>query len=332
MKALVLKDVKKMAIETIDVPAIRDDEVLIKVKYCGICGTDVHIYNGEPGSATVIPPVILGHEFAGEVVKVGKSVRTIARGDHVAVDPNIYCGSCKYCRQGKVQLCEHLAAVGVTRNGGMAEYCAVPATTCLRLDDEVPFQVGAMVEPLSCVLHGFDVIDPITPATKVLIIGGGFIGSLFLQTVCGKSPAKVAVCEVNTKKHRLLKNLGADHVYVDTAMVNETFDLVIECVGKKETSEAAVALAAKGANVLLFGVPAPDAKLTLPAFDIYSKELKILGSFINPLTLFDAVSMIDLQQLDIVSLLSHVITLEEVPEILGAFHNQGITKAIIKIS
>uniref|UniRef100_UPI00403F9B34 zinc-dependent alcohol dehydrogenase family protein n=1 Tax=Candidatus Enterococcus willemsii TaxID=1857215 RepID=UPI00403F9B34 len=331
MKALVLTEKQTMTIQDLAIPEITADEVLVKVKYCGICGTDVHIFNGEPGSAEVTPPVVLGHEFAGEIVKIGENVTQLAVGDHIAVDPNMYCGHCQYCRQGRVQLCENLSALGVTRNGGMAEYCAAPANACLKLDVDLPFEYGAMVEPLSCVLHGFDQIDPITPETTVLIIGGGFIGSLFLQTAQLYSPAKVNVCELNKEKHAQLLALGADKVYSSTDELTESFDLIIECVGKKETSEAAIAAASKGANILLFGVPSPNTELTIPAFDIFNKELKITSSFINPFTLSKAVHLLNQGNIQLAPLLSHTIQLESVPEILANYPAFGITKAIIEL-
>src|SRR5699024_8767872 len=160
---------------------------------------------------------------------------------------------------------------------------------------------------------------------------GGFIGSLFLQMICLKSPEKVAVCELNTKKHRLLNKLGASTLYSNISKIDDTFDLVIECVGKPATSEAAVASAKKGANILLFGVPTPEAKLSLPGFDIYRKELKIIGSFINPYTLRDAVSVINQNHIQIKPLLSHIIPLEEVAEVLENFQEKGITKAVVKV-
>lgn len=331
MKALVLTEKEKMTVQEIKQPIINKQEVLVKVKYCGICGTDVHIFHGEPGSSEVAPPIILGHEFSGEIVEVGANVTTLKKGEHVAIDPNIYCGKCDYCRQGKVQLCDNLSAIGVTRNGGMAEYCAVPETACLKLTDSVPFQVGAMVEPLSCVLHGFDQIKEIKPYTKVLIIGGGFIGSLFLQTVKLKAPAKVAVCEIVEEKHPQLIALGADVTYANTSDIKETFDLVIECAGRQQTSEAAVNCAAKGGNVLLFGVPSPTTRINLPAYDIFSKELTISGSFINPFTLEDAVQYLTQEKVKVDSLFSHVISLEDVPEILENYSKHRITKAVIDL-
>lgn len=332
MKSLVLTGLEEMDVRDVETPDIKEDEVLVKVKYCGICGTDVHIFHGEPGSAEVTPPTILGHEFAGEVIDTGSNVSHLKVGDHVAVDPNIYCGKCKYCRQGRVQLCEDLSAIGVTQDGGMAEYCAVPEAACLTLNPELSFKAGAMVEPLSCVLHGFDQIDEITHETNVLIIGGGFIGSLFLQAIQLKNPACVDVCEINKNKHELLSELGADNVYASTDEISEKYDLVVECAGLKVTSEAAIDLADNGGNILLFGVPSPGTEITVPAFDIFNKELKIAGSLINPFTLSEAVQLLNTGAIQVDSLFSHVLSLEEVPEVLDNYGNLGVSKAVIDLA
>lgn len=331
MKALILTEKEQMTLTEQPLPTIAPEEVLVKVAYCGICGTDVHIFHGEPGSAEVTPPIILGHEFAGEITEVGSAVTNLAVGDHVAIDPNIYCGECRYCREGRVQLCENLSAVGVTRNGGMAEYCNVPAAACLKLDPQLSLAAGAMVEPLSCVLHGFDQIRPIKAATKTLIIGGGFIGSLFVQAVKHKGALQVDVCELNPTKHPLLKELGATETYTNMNAITESYDLVIECAGRQATSEKAVDLAGKGGEVLLFGVPSPDTKIQLPAYEIFSKELTIAGSFINPFTLEEAVSLLSAGAIKVAPLLSHELSLAEVPEVLADFGKLGITKAIVKL-
>ncbi|GIO20390.1 alcohol dehydrogenase [Oceanobacillus oncorhynchi subsp. incaldanensis] len=331
MKALLLKEKEDMSIQETEKPVIQPEEVLIEVKYCGICGTDVHIFHGKPGSAEVTPPIVLGHEFSGEVVEIGASVSRLKLGDHVAVDPNIYCGKCTYCRQGRVQLCEDLSAVGVTRNGGMEQFCAVPETACHLLDKELPLEVGALAEPLSCVLHGFHQISEIQARTKVLIIGGGFIGSLFLQTVQLKNPAKVDVCEIDVNKHAQLSELGADHLFQSTDDVAAEYDLVIECIGKKQTIEAGIHKTGKGGEVLLFGVPSPETLVEFPAFDVFSKELKMAGSFINPFTVEEAVSLLNQQKVQVTPLISHTLRLEEVPAVLGNYGDYGITKAIVKL-
>ena len=160
------------------------DEVRIRVMACGVCGTDVHIYHGEAGSAEVTPPVVLGHEYAGIVEEVGADVKGLAPGDHVAVDPNIYCGACTPCRDGKKQFCEHLQALGVTRDGGFAQYSAAPAAQCFKLAPELPFEAGAMAEPLACCLHGIDAAG-IRPGSTVCVIGGGAIGLLMVQLALG---------------------------------------------------------------------------------------------------------------------------------------------------
>ena len=131
-------------------------EVLIQVAACGVCGTDVHIYHGDKGSAEVTPPVVLGHELSGTVAAVGAAVKTLHVGDHVAVDPNCYCGECHYCRRGKKQLCTNLHAIGVNENGGFADFCYAPEAQCFLLDPELPLEYGAMAEPLACCLHGID--------------------------------------------------------------------------------------------------------------------------------------------------------------------------------
>ena len=170
------------------------DEVRIRVMACGVCGTDVHIYHGEAGSAEVTPPVVLGHEYAGIVEEVGADVKGLAPGDHVAVDPNIYCGACTPCRDGKKQFCEHLQALGVTRDGGFAQYSAAPAAQCFKLAPELPFEAGAMAEPLACCLHGIDAAG-IRPGSTVCVIGGGAIGLLMVQLARLSGAAKGILSE-----------------------------------------------------------------------------------------------------------------------------------------
>ena len=155
-------------------------EVVVRNKFCGVCGTDVHIFHGEPGSADVNPPVVLGHEYSGEIVEVGEGVTDLQVGDHVTVDPNIYCGKCEHCRNGKKQLCESMEAIGVTRDGGFAEYSRIPASQAFKLDPAVPYEAAAMAEPLACCLHGIDLAG-IKPGQKVCVIGGGAIGLIMVQ-------------------------------------------------------------------------------------------------------------------------------------------------------
>ena len=156
MKAAYFMGHETFEVRECPIPKAKPGTVVVKNYACGVCGTDVHIYHGEKGSAAVNPPVVLGHEYSGVVTEVGEGVKGLKIGDHVTIDPNIYCGECEYCRNGKKQMCRHMEAVGVTMNGGFEEYSIVPAAQALLLDPNVPLECGAMSEPLACCLHGID--------------------------------------------------------------------------------------------------------------------------------------------------------------------------------
>ena len=296
------------------------DEVRIRVMACGVCGTDVHIYHGEAGSAEVTPPVVLGHEYAGIVEEVGADVKGLAPGDHVAVDPNIYCGACTPCRDGKKQFCEHLQALGVTRDGGFAQYSAAPAAQCFKLAPELPFEAGAMAEPLACCLHGIDAAG-IRPGSTVCVIGGGAIGLLMARL---SGAAKVILSEPVELRRSAGLSVGAD-LAVDplredlSARVREAAgksgaDVVIECVGNTAATRSAFEAAGFGATVLLFSVPAPTATVPLPLFDVYKKELAIRGSFINPDTHLRAVELLSAGRINVEPLITHTFGIGEMEQ------------------
>ena len=329
MKAAVLQGTKQIEVVDWKVDALSPNEVLVKVKSCGICGTDQHIYHGHPGSAAVHPPIVLGHELAGEIEDVGSAVVALKKGDRVSIDPNIYCGTCTYCRRNQAHLCNNLQAVGVTRNGGMGEYCTVPEGNCYQIPDEMTFEEAALVEPLGCVLHGFKKIE-FSPLSKVLIIGGGFIGQLFLQLVKSQQVDTIIVSEPAENKMEILYQFGADRVVHPMNASEIEADVVIECVGRQETMELAVQASSKGAQVLLFGVSAPDTQISVAPFEIFAKELVIKGSFINPFTHEEAIKLIEKKVVDVQSLISHRFTKEELPAAMKNFQSLNIVKAIVK--
>jgi L-iditol 2-dehydrogenase len=332
MNAAVLKGTHQIEVLNWETVELKSDELRIQVKSCGICGTDQHIYHGNPGSAAVTPPIVLGHELAGVVVECGEHVKLFKAGDRVSIDPNMYCGSCRYCRNGQSHLCDHLQAIGVTRDGGMGEHCVVPAANCYLLPDSMSFAEGALVEPLGCVLHGFKKVD-IRPIHTVLLIGGGFIGQLFLQLVKKQGAARIVVSEPAAEKHAALLALGADEVVQPTASVIEQlqsgFDVIIECVGRKETMELAIEAARKGGQVLLFGVANPSTCIQVSPFAIFTKELRIVGSFINPNTHEEAIALIDQKIVKVEPLISHRFSLDEVPQIMGDYAKMNVTKGVI---
>lgn len=289
-------------------------EVVIKNMACGVCGTDVHIFHGEPGSADVNPPVVLGHEYAGEVVEIGEGVTKVAVGDHVTVDPNIYCGKCRYCRDGKKQLCEHMEAIGVTRNGGFEQYSVVPEAQAFRLDKNLKWEYGAMTEPTACCLHGIDRAD-IHEGDGVVVIGGGAIGLIMMQLAHHAGASRIVVSEPVEERRQAALKLGATAAVnpleegavsqVNEALGQEGADVVIECVGNHSAVKSAFAFAAKGATIVLFSVPKVEAAFELPLFDVYKKELTIRGSFVNPDTHQRAIKLIEAGVVDFEPIITH---------------------------
>lgn len=338
MKAAVFQGKGKIVVEERPIPAIKEDEVLLRVAACGVCGTDVHIYGGEKGSAQVSPPVVLGHEFAGTAVDVGRAVKGWKIGDKAAVDPNIYCGRCGMCRRGKKNLCENLSAVGVTRDGGFSEYCAVPAAQCYRLTEETDLTQGAMAEPLSCCLHGIE-MAAVRPGENVCIIGGGAIGLIMLQLARLAGAGTVCVSEPVEMRRKAAMEMGADYVVNPLAeapgevyrqYVGDGADVVIECAGVKAAAKQAFEVAGKGAGIVFFSVPAPDMTVELPLFSLYQKEWHICGSFINPDTFARAVELINHRKIAFDKIITHTYAVPELEQAILTQAGRESLKVIVK--
>ncbi len=314
-----------MRIEEAPVPAVGEHDVLIRVKACGVCGTDVHIYEGDKGAADVTPPTILGHEFSGVVERVGSRVTEFAPGDRVCIDPNHPCGCCEPCRDGINHYCEHMTGYGTTVDGGFAEFCAVDAQQVYKLGDNTTFEQGAMTEPVACCLHGIDMCN-VHPGSSVVVIGGGMIGLLMMQLARLAGASKVALLEPVATKRAVAEQLGAD-IAIDsiaedpaTRLAEAGFgniDVVIECVGKPVTIEQAIALAGHKATVMMFGLTKPDETITVKPFEIFQKELVLTSSYINPYTQRRALALIDSGRLDVSSMVHAVCGLEDLPRILA---------------
>lgn len=320
-----------------ELPQVGGTDVLIRNKVCGVCGTDVHIFHGEPGSADVHPPVILGHEYAGEVVEVGEAVTTVKPGDHVTVDPNIYCGQCEYCRNGKKQLCTDMQAVGVTRNGGFAEYSVVPEAQAFFIRKDIPYPYAAMTEPLACCLHGIDLAE-IKPGNTVLIVGGGAIGLILLQLAKLAGAGKLVLSEPNGQRRAVAEKLGADYTINPLAddakdqyfaFTGSGADVVIECAGNNASVDSAFAFAKKGATVVLFSVPKPDAVYGLGLFDVFKKELTIKGSFVNPDTHLRAVELINASKVDFSDIITHTYNLHELADAIAMQTSADSIKVVV---
>lgn len=339
MKANYFLGNQKFEVREIPVPEIGPRDVLVRVAACGICGTDVHIYHGDKGSAPVNPPVVLGHELAGVVEAVGAEVTTLQAGDHVSVDPNIYCGKCHYCQIGKKQLCENLYAIGVNRDGGFQEYCAVPEEQCYLLRKELPLKYGAMVEPLACCIHGIDRAH-IRPGDTVCVIGGGAIGLLMVQLAKYAGASQVVLSEPVEMRRQVGLSLGADAV-IDpihediSARLTEILkvpgaDVVIECVGTPIATAQAFQAAKRGTTVLLFSVPKPDTTHPLSLEDVYQKELTVLGSMINPDTHGRAAAMINSGVIRLDAIITHSYPVEQLEEAILMQQSNESLKVVLE--
>ena len=326
MRSAVFYGKHDLRIEEHEMPSVGPEDVLIRVKACGVCGTDVHIYEGDKGAAEVTPPTILGHEFSGIVEGVGEAVMDYRPGDRVCVDPNCYCGACTPCRSGVAHYCEHMIGYGTTVNGGFAEYCAVNERQVYRLGERTSFEQGAMAEPVACCLHGIDMCE-IRPGSQAVVIGGGMIGLLMLQLAKLEGAAKVALLEPVEEKRLVAAKLGAD-VCIDPLQADVKKELekagftwvntVIECVGRPATIEQAIHIAGNKAVVMMFGLTKPDETISVKPFEIFRKELELKASYINPYTQKRALDLIDTGRLDVSSMVCGTCGLEKLEEILSS--------------
>ena len=338
MKASRFLGNKTFAVTDLPTPHAGPGELVLRNQVCGVCGTDVHIYHGEPGSADVNPPVVLGHEYSGEVVEVGEGVTGFAVGDHVTVDPNIYCGHCAYCQNGKKQLCPSMEAIGVTRDGGFAQYSRIPASQAFKLEPTVPWEAAAMAEPLACCLHGIDLAG-IQVGDKVCVVGGGAIGLLMVQLAKLSGASQIVLSEPNEKRRQVGLQLGANAALDPTRPdAQEAFaqvlgggaNVVIECVGNVPAVKSAFQFAGKGATVLLFSVSKVDATFDLPLFDVYKKELTIKGSFVNPDTHARAVALINSGKVDFGPIITHRFPLDQLPEAIAMQMSDASIKVVVE--
>lgn len=325
MKAAVFYGKHDLRIEDIDIPKAKNDEVVVKVMACGICGTDIHIYEGDEGAAATPSGTVLGHEFAGIVTEIGKNVQNINVGDRVCIDPNKLCGSCYYCKSAIGHFCENIIGIGTTVNGGFEQYCTVPQSQIYKIPDTTSFEEAAMSEPVSCCMHGIDLCDIKTDDT-VAVIGCGMIGLIMLQLAKRAGAAKIVAIEPDKEKLILAKELGAqiliNPIEEDAKTVLEQNGInrvtkVIECVGRTNTMEQAIGLAGKKSIVMFFGLTAPDDTISVKPFEIFKKEIEIKASYINPYTQQRAVEMIGEKRIDVKSMIYEVADLKRLPEILA---------------
>jgi L-iditol 2-dehydrogenase len=288
MKALVLTEYNHFEYTDVPEPQIRDDEVLVQVKACGICGSDVHGMDGSSGRR--IPPIIMGHEAAGIIAQTGKNVPEWHADDRVTFDSTIYCGECTYCRRGLINLCDERRVLGVScqdyrQHGAFAEYVVVPGRILHRLPDGVSFIQGTMVEPLSIAVHAVSRV-PISLDDSAVVVGSGMIGLLLIQTLRAAGCGRIIAVDLNPYRLERALELGADVALrsdrddvvpeVRKLTAGQGADLAFEVVGIPPTVKLATQVLKKGGALALVGNLAPSVELPLQA--VVTRQLTLAGS------------------------------------------------------
>jgi 2-desacetyl-2-hydroxyethyl bacteriochlorophyllide A dehydrogenase len=291
-------------------------ELIVRVGACGICGTDVHIADGEFPPTPY--PIIPGHEFAGRVAAVGAGAPGgWHEGDRVAVDPSMYCGHCPACRAGRGNLCANWNAIGDTVDGAFAEYVAVPAVNAYRIPDGVTDAQGALVEPLSCAVHGLRRIGPVVGA-DVLMMGAGTMGLLLMQLLNRAGARSVTVVDRNRSRLTAATVAGAASTATDATTLGRRFDVAVDATGAPAAIEAAFGTLQRGGRLLIFGVTSGDAEVRLSPFRIYNDEITIAGSMAVLNSFGAAASLMADGAIDTGPLLGDPYPLEEFPAALAA--------------
>jgi D-arabinitol dehydrogenase (NADP+) len=320
VKAAYYQAVHEIAVREAPEPEAGPSEVLVRVGACGICGTDQHIFDGDFGGPL---PLIGGHELAGEVVSVGAEVEDDIRvGERVAVDPSVFCGSCFYCKRGQVNHCLRWNAIGVTRDGGFADYVVAPAGNVYPVD-EMEYEVAAFIEPISCVVYGLKRLE-LPLGANALIYGAGPIGLLMLQLVRRGGASEIAVVDLKRDKLELARRLGAGTVVAADADADDAlretsplgFDVVIDCTGVPAVVERMFTHVRNEGKLLFFGVNPTEARIALSPYDVYRKDLTIYGSFALRFTFHDALALLESGAVDVGPLISDRFPIERFPEAL----------------
>ncbi len=276
MKAAVIVTPGEIALESVPDPAPGPREVVVQVAGCGICGTDLHIMDGEFAPAY---PIVPGHEFAGTVVAAGADVTEVRVGEAVAVDPSLHCGECYQCRRGRGNLCERWAAIGVTVPGGAAEFAVAPVKNCFPLPEGIAPADAALIEPLSCAVRGFDVL-PRRLGDHYLIYGAGTMGLMMLELAKRSGAASVSVVDLNPDRLATANRLGVTAAGARPEEVERPrgWDVVIDCTGVQAAIQDGLGRVAPAGTFLQFGVADYAARATIEPFKIYNQEISITGS------------------------------------------------------
>jgi 2-desacetyl-2-hydroxyethyl bacteriochlorophyllide A dehydrogenase len=315
MHAIVFTAPDQLSYEQVENPVCAPDEVVVKVSQVGICGTDIHISRNDYHSTF---PIIAGHEFVGNVIETGKQVTALHNGDRVAVDPNLYCGECYFCRQEQSNHCLNWQGVGITRPGGFAEFVAVPARACYLVPETLTDTQAAFIEPLSCVIHALKRMRT-WPGDDVLIFGAGPMGLLLVQAMRHTGASRVVVVEKQPDRKNLARTMGANTAITPgpdltkelLAIAPYGYAIVIDATGVQEVIQQALQYVKPRGQYMQFGVTSKGVTVQWEPYEIYHKDMTIIGSFALCYTFQPAVAWLENRVVNVDPLVSHTLPLSE---------------------
>jgi L-iditol 2-dehydrogenase len=340
MKALLLSKYRQLDLADVPTPSPSSGEVLIRVGACGICGSDVHGYDGSSGRR--IPPIVMGHEASGTVEALGAGVTNFRVGDRVTFDSTVYCGACAFCRRGEVNLCDNRQVLGVScgdyrRAGAFAEYVAVPSRIVYRLSESISFAEAAMLEAVAVAMHGVSLAH-VGPDTTALVVGAGTIGLLTMQALRAAGCARVFISDIDATRLKLAEQLGAPAILSATsdavAQVLQLTkgvgaDVALECVGRNETVAAAIGSVRKGGTVVLVGNISPE--VALPLQKVVTRQIRLQGSCASAGEYPQAIELMASGAIQVKALITAIAPLHEGPrwfERLYA-HEPNVLKVVL---
>ena len=334
MKAAVLYGPGDVRIEDVEIPELGINDVLIKVMACGVCGTDYALFKGDyPGNY----PVIIGHEFAGQVIRIGSEVTKFKPGDRVTVDPNTVCHKCFYCQSGSEHLCSDLKSMGVHQHGAVAEYCKIGESNIYKIPDNLLYTEAAFTEPLACAIHGNDIAQ-VKIGDTVLIIGAGGMGNLITQVAKYSGAANIIVSEPIEHRRELALENGATHVVDPNSEDIESeirklskvgADVVFEVAGNNSTQALSVSLSKKGGTIVFFGCSPQNNMIEINPFLLNENEIKISGSFNNKFATARAVQMLSSGVIRVDNLISHNFQLKDYLTVFNKFGASDTMKLMV---
>jgi L-iditol 2-dehydrogenase len=324
------------------VPAIAEDEVLVRVKACGVCGSDIHGYDGSTGRR--IPPLIMGHEAAGVVERAGSRVERFAVGDRVTFDSMVSCGACDFCRRGRINLCDNRMVLGVScgdyrRHGAFAEYVSVPERILYGLPDSLSFERAALTEALSIAIHAVNQHVPVAGDTAV-VVGAGMIGLLTIQVLKAKGVRPIVAVDVDARKLELARRMGAAQAVNATAVdVPATVadltggrgaDVAFEVVGHGDTVANAIRSVRKGGTVVVIGNLSPTVELPLQS--VVTREIAVLGTCGSNGEIPECIDLLARGVIDVDPIISLTAPLDAGPELFARLYNgdRSLMKVIIQ--